>query len=131
MACSSRSLMSSGVAVAAVIAGRCGGSQAVSDRGVPSLGRVRGRRRTEPHLGVRRSSEGASIALWTPPRSFSFTVGDVTIQTAGEGGPQVSASRLLFLLLSAQPPRRAFCQALVQGMTGDMHAADCYQEQQR
>lgn len=53
----------------------------------PSLPRrVCDRRRAEPHLGVKRYSEGASIALRKPPDLFSFTVGAVTIQTTGGGG---------------------------------------------
>lgn len=53
----------------------------------PSLPRrVCDRRRAEPHLGVKRSPEGPSIALRTPPDLFSFTVGDVTIQTTWGGG---------------------------------------------
>lgn len=101
----------------------------------PSLPRrVCDRRRAEPHLGVKRSSEGASIALRKPPDLFSFTVGDVTIQTTGGAvlsGVNLLPHLLLIRLLSTQPPHRAFCQALVQSMTGELRVADCLQEQQR
>lgn len=123
MACSSRSRITCGVAVAAVIAWRCRGSGRTQTAESPEEAAVRNLPTlTAPTEGVRRERASCFMMHLT---SFSFTTDPFSRSEdedrrslPGIGYPPSAGS----LLLSS---RWAFCEALAQSMTGEFHVTDC------